>query len=66
MRYNKVNDGDIVRPKMSGWKLMCCDCGLVHQMKFRVIKGQVEFVAMRDYRATAAARRDHCKKARKK
>jgi hypothetical protein len=40
---------------------MCCDCGLVHQFTFKLKKvgrGHViTFVAVRDNRATAAARR---------
>jgi len=40
---------------------MCCDCGLVHNMNFRLIKNNrgttVQFHVERNYRATAAARR---------
>jgi hypothetical protein len=42
--------------------MMCCDCGLVHVVDFRIRfdkRGRpvVEFRADRDKRATAAARR---------
>jgi hypothetical protein len=25
-------------PKMKGYKMQCCDCGLVHEVEFRVVK----------------------------
>ena len=25
-------------PKMKGYKMQCCDCGLVHEVEFRVMK----------------------------
>jgi hypothetical protein len=37
--------------------MKCCDCGLVHRMDFRIVKGRVQFRPFRDKRATAAARR---------
>jgi hypothetical protein len=27
-----------ITPKMTNYKLKCCDCGLVHQINFRVAK----------------------------
>lgn len=35
----------------------CCDCGLIHEIEYRIVGGQVEFRARRHKRATAAARR---------
>lgn len=29
---------DWVRPLMAGYRMACCDCGLVHDMQFQVIK----------------------------
>jgi len=61
MRYTQQHDGDRVRPVMKGYKMMCCDCGLVHVLDFYVIRHgrghKVEFMASRDNRATAASRR---------
>ena len=45
--------------------MMCCDCGLVHRMNFRIVKvpnrqrvtQKVQFQAFRDGRSTAAGRR---------
>ena len=46
---------------MRGYRMMCCDCGLVHRLNFYiVVKGRrrkVQFKAWRDYRSTAATRR---------
>lgn len=69
-RYRQAHDGEWIQPRMRGYKLRCCDCGLVHTLNFRVIErgriGQlvnvvtgvkVLFQAERDERATAAVRR---------
>ena len=61
MRYKQAQDGDTITPKMRGYKVKCCDCGLVHRFNFKVItKGRgkgVQFRVWRDERATAAVRR---------
>lgn len=48
-----------IRPITSGYKLTCCDCGLVHEMDFRVTDHDhpVEFRVRRDNRATGQVRR---------
>lgn len=33
----KVNPKGWEQPRMSDYKMVCCDCGLVHGMKFRVV-----------------------------
>ena len=61
MRYRKQSDGDLVKPVMKGYKLRCCDCGLVHVLDFFVVRcGRghiVKFRVWQDKRATAASRR---------
>lgn len=37
-RYKPVADGEWVRPVMRGYRMKCCDCGLVHVLDFKVIK----------------------------
>ena len=32
-----------VAPKMDGYKMACCDCGLVHDMEFKVVRVRREF-----------------------
>ena len=48
-----------VYPIMEGYKITCCDCGLVHQTEFRVTDDytRVEFRVRRDNRATGQIRR---------
>jgi len=48
---------DWIHP-LPGYKMACCDCGLVHNMQFRIDdKGQINFRAQRNNRATAQMRR---------
>jgi hypothetical protein len=37
-------------------KIVCCDCGLVHRVVFRVRNGYLENFVARDEKATAQAR----------
>ena len=61
MSYIQQQDGDVVQPKMKGYKMRCCDCGLVHKIDFFVVKHgrghKVRFQVWRDQRSTAAGRR---------
>jgi hypothetical protein len=36
--FKLMADHEEVTPKMDGYLMKCCDCGLVHEMKFRAIK----------------------------
>lgn len=47
-----------IRPAQQGYKLSCCDCGLVHVLNFRVCDGHAEFQAKRANRSTAMVRRE--------
>ena len=58
MKYPELQPGEWVRPRMSGWFMACCDCQLVHRVRFRVRRGRVCLTADRDYRKTAALRRE--------
>jgi hypothetical protein len=70
MRYTTPADGEWVQPIRKGYKMRCCDCGLVHKMDFRVKNGRIQFRAFRDNRSTGACRRQFAQirviKARKK
>ncbi len=61
MRYPVVQDGEWVQPIRKGYKMACCDCGLVHKLNFRLVPfkagKKIQFQASRDERATAARRR---------
>lgn len=56
MKYQRHQAGEWIQPIRLGYKFSCCDCGLVHKMDFRIVKGRVQFRAFRDNRATAAIR----------
>lgn len=55
--YEKPEEGEWVQPVRRGYRMMCCDCGLVHTLDFRVHKRRIQFRVFRNNRATAAARR---------
>lgn len=38
MSYPKVDAGEAVMPEMTGYKMSCCDCALVHNIDFKVVK----------------------------
>lgn len=63
-RYAHLEDGErrLLPAQFKGevyHKLACCDCGLVHKMRVKVLpKGEgIELTAWRDRRSTAAIRR---------
>jgi hypothetical protein len=60
--YDKPEAGEWVQPTRRGFKLACCDCGLVHTMNFRLVKygdnkHKIRFQVFRNERATAMVRR---------
>ena len=59
MKYDHIREGEWVQPTpQTGHKLACCDCGLVHTINFRVVRGKVQLQAFRDEKATKARRRN--------
>ena len=57
MRYIQAENGDrVILPKRK-LRMACCDCKLVHEFKFRIVKGKITFIITRDNRATANMRR---------
>ena len=57
MRYTRPKDGEWVQPVRRGYKLSCCDCGLVHTVDFRIYRGRIQFRAFRNERSTGQSRR---------
>jgi hypothetical protein len=61
MKYIAEKPGEWIYPKKKGYKMMCCDCGLVHKIDFKHIPWgtgrKIIFRCRRDNKATAAARR---------
>lgn len=54
---NEDGWSDWIQPVREGYKMSCCDCGLVHTMDFRVFNGRAQFRAARNNRSTALVRR---------
>lgn len=60
--YEEPEAGEWVQPRRKGYKLACCDCGLVHNLDFRIVKyaknqRKIQFRAFRNNRATGQMRR---------
>ena len=61
--YHKAKPGEWIKPKRKGYKMACCDCGLVHRVDFIIVHSrnkklkQIQFRAYRDERATGQLRR---------
>ena len=56
-KYLAVQAGEWIQPIRRGYKMSCCDCGLVHVLNFRLRKGRIQLQAFRDNRATGQKRR---------
>ncbi len=57
MKFDKPKKNEWVFPIRRGYKLCCCDCGLVHDMDFRVVGRRIEFRVRRNDRSTGLVRR---------
>lgn len=62
MKFKREKDGAWVQPIRNGYKLACCDCGLVHKLDFKIVKRDekhryILFRAYRDNRSTGQMRR---------
>lgn len=57
-RFQKWDEGEWHEPIHDGYKMVCCDCGLVHNVDFQVRDGkQVQMRVFRNNRSTALTRR---------
>lgn len=43
MRFKQVKAGEWEQPIRKGYRMQCCDCGLIHDMDFRIHKGRIQF-----------------------
>ena len=64
-KYPAVGANEWVQPVRRGYRMRCCDCGLVHTMNFRIRDGRVQLQADRDVRATASVRAAATRKKRR-
>ena len=65
MKYQQEYDGKWIHPQKKGYKMMCCDCGLVHKVEFQHFPYgngiAIHYRVWRDNRATAASRKKSVK-----
>lgn len=55
--YPWIEDGEWVELDARQLRHACCDCGLTHDMRFRVRKGKIAFKVERNPFATGGMRR---------
>lgn len=55
-KYTAWDSGTWCHPVLKNFKMMCCDCSLVHTLNFRIEGRNLAVQVFRDERATAAAR----------
>jgi hypothetical protein len=55
--YEEPQEAEWVKPIMNKYKMSCCDCGLVHDLDFKIENKRVLFRAFRNNRATGQIRR---------
>ena len=55
--YERPNSNEWVQPVRKGYKMACCDCGLVHDIDFRIRKKRIQFRVRRNNRSTGQFRR---------
>lgn len=57
MPYEQTKENEWIQPVSRGYKMACCDCGLVHDLDFRVKGGRAQFRVRRNNRSTGQLRR---------
>ena len=60
VKYALPKAGEWIQPIRRGYKMACCDCGLVHTLDFKTVgtrSRRIQFRVFRNNRATAAVRR---------
>jgi hypothetical protein len=62
-RYTVRRDGELVLCTRWRHRIACCDCGLIHDFRFKLVKKgrgfAIGFIPVRNERSTAAYRRAH-------
>ena len=57
MKYEAAQNNEWIQPIRKGYKMSCCDCGLVHELDFRLYKRRIQYRARRNERSTGQVRR---------
>lgn len=42
MRFKKIKNNQWEQPVMKNYLMKCCDCGLIHEMDFRIAYGKTK------------------------
>ena len=42
-KIEQIKNNKWVTPINKGYKIECCDCGLIHYADFRIYKGEIQF-----------------------
>ena len=62
LRYEQPKENKWIQPIRKGYKMRCCDCGLVHNIDFRIVKNKrgnfILFKISRNNRATSQIRKN--------
>ena len=56
-RYVQRQDGEWFGVNRRGHLIACCDCGLVHFVRFRLVGGRLQMQAHRDDKRSESRRR---------
>ena len=56
MTFEEVKPGEWIQPVRRGYKTRCCDCGLVHDIDFRVKGGRAQLRVYRNKKLTKMSR----------
>jgi hypothetical protein len=55
--YPTIKSGQFIETGVR-YRMACCDCGLVHELEFKIENGKVYMRAFRNNRSTSALRRN--------
>jgi len=57
MKFKDVGENEWQQPIKKGYRMACCDCGLVHDVDFRIVNGKIQLRMRRNKRSTSQMRR---------
>lgn len=46
-KFTQIRDNEWFQPTMKNHKMACCDCGLIHDVSFRIVGNSVQMKAKR-------------------
>lgn len=57
MKYKEMPEGEWITPVHKKFKMICCDCGLVHDVDFRLYNRKIQIKVIRNNCSTSNVRR---------